>query len=398
MFQRKRICQLICAAVFVGGLTGCASSAPAVPDTVMSAGDGTLAATDTGIYELQTVFPDSVNLFYTDVETKERIFLCANPNCSHNDETCTSYIANPSAMFPPMLLRTEDQLLVFFTEPTDASGPHAMTMDFDGSNRKDVFELSANQQPLGGFYIAGNRLWFDLMETDETGSNTYQLWCADLQKCHAEKEMDLGTDAEHFTLCGCTDEELCFRRVSEEGSSYCMYSLQEHAMQDPFYVDSSVSGNSFVSDGYLFALDEASQAVIRTNLATNEQATCRFLMKEGYGAPDMRYLFDGNLLLTETQNESTDGHYDICAYVLNFQTGDCAEMTLRTAYNDRPVVVLSEVGDLCYVAVDYKDDSAAENVPAAESGSVTNVYAFIAKQDYLNSNSSGYQRINDCMG
>lgn len=67
-----------------------------------SAGDGLYVTTDSGIYELQTVFPDSANIFYTDANTKERIFLCANPNCTHADESCPSYIATPSAMFPPI--------------------------------------------------------------------------------------------------------------------------------------------------------------------------------------------------------------------------------------------------------------------------------------------------------
>ena len=78
---------------------------PASNNVFTSAGDGLYVTTDSGIYELQTVFPDSANIFYTDANTKERIFLCANPNCTHADESCPSYIATPSAMFPPMLLR-----------------------------------------------------------------------------------------------------------------------------------------------------------------------------------------------------------------------------------------------------------------------------------------------------
>ncbi len=35
--------------------------------------------TDSGIYELQTVFPDSANIFYTDANTKERIFYVRTP-------------------------------------------------------------------------------------------------------------------------------------------------------------------------------------------------------------------------------------------------------------------------------------------------------------------------------
>lgn len=73
---------------------------PASNNVFTSAGDGLYVTTDSGIYELQTVFPDSANIFYTDANTKERIFLCANPNCTHADESCPSYIATPSAMFP----------------------------------------------------------------------------------------------------------------------------------------------------------------------------------------------------------------------------------------------------------------------------------------------------------
>ena len=47
---------------------------PASNNVFTSAGDGLYVTTDSGIYELQTVFPDSANIFYTDANTKERIF------------------------------------------------------------------------------------------------------------------------------------------------------------------------------------------------------------------------------------------------------------------------------------------------------------------------------------
>lgn len=39
---------------------------PASNNVFTSAGDGLYVTTDSGIYELQTVFPDSANIFYTD--------------------------------------------------------------------------------------------------------------------------------------------------------------------------------------------------------------------------------------------------------------------------------------------------------------------------------------------
>lgn len=52
---------------------------PASNNVFTSAGDGLYVTTDSGIYELQTVFPDSANIFYTDANTKERIFYARTP-------------------------------------------------------------------------------------------------------------------------------------------------------------------------------------------------------------------------------------------------------------------------------------------------------------------------------
>lgn len=198
---------------------------PASNNVFTSAGDGLYVTTDSGIYELQTVFPDSANIFYTDANTKERIFLCANPNCTHADESCPSYIATPSAMFPPMLLRVGDQLLVVFTETTDSSNPHGMLMNMDGSNRRTVFELASNQYMQGGFCTSGNDLYFDLYEIDDSGNVTYQLWYVSFENGTSEKVMDLGSDSDHYSLCDGVNNELCFNHLSSDGISYCMYDI-----------------------------------------------------------------------------------------------------------------------------------------------------------------------------
>ena len=390
----------LCGALTACCLTGCgaarsgdpglsAESGTAQPAAVSSAGDGVYVPTDEGVYELQSISPGSANLFYTDAATKSRIFLCADPGCSHDSDRCTSYIATPGASFPPLLLRGGDGLLVFFAETGEDSGPRAMTMDFDGSNRRTAFTLSAGQQPTGSFFLAGDRLYFDRMETGENGQNRYQLWCADLSAGKAEALLDLGVDGAYYALCGSAGDKLCFQQVTEEGLRYCMYSIRDNKLEQPFYTDRSASGNSLVGGGYLFTIDETARTATRLDLATGEQLTCAFSLKEGYGAPSLRYLFDGKLLLTAASTQSTGGSYDLCAYVLDFPAGSCTEMTLRTPFNDRPVMVLSQVGELCLVASDYRIDSGTD-LPA-------NVYSFLSRQDYLNSNPDGYLPVNDCV-
>ena len=63
-------------------------------------------------------------------------------------------------------------------------------------------------------------------------------------------------------------------------------------------------------------------------------------------------------MITEAQTLAadipTDGSYDMCSYILDFDTRNCTEFTLQTPYNNRPVYVLTTIGDTCYVATDYK--------------------------------------------
>lgn len=413
----KSICKLLSLSLIVACLGGCsaanketASSSLAtssaadstISNTFTSAGDGLYVTTDSGIYEIQTVFPNSASIFYTDVNTKERVFLCANPNCTHADESCSSYIATPSAMFPPMILHVGNQLLIVFTETTDSSNPHGMLMNMDGSNRRTVFELASNQYIQGGFCSSGNDLYFDLYEIDDNTNITYQLWHTNFQNETFEKVMDLGSDDSHYSLCDGVGNELCFNHISSNGISYCMYDPQSQKMLDPFYIDNSASGNSMIQDGYLFVLNEQDNSVQRIRLSDKTQTSATYTVKDGFGAPSMRYLFDGNLLITEAQTAGidvpTNGSYDICSYILDFDTSNCTEFTLQTPYNNRPVYVLTTIGNFCYVATDYKTytpTSVSEDGTVSDFDYVANIYAFITKQDYVNSNRNGYLMIND---
>ena len=254
----------------------------------------------------------------------------------------------------------------------------------------------------GGFCTSGNDLYFDLYEINDSGNVTYQLWYVSFENGTSEKVMDLGSDSDHYSLCDGVNNELCFNHLSSDGISYCMYDPQSKTMSDPFFVDSSSSGNSMIQDGYLFVLDEQASSVQRIRLSDKEQASASFTVKEGFGAPSMRYLFDGNLMITEAQttasNIPTAGSYGVCSYILNFGTRNCTEFTLQTPYNNRPVYVLTTIGDACYVATDYKTytpASVSEDGTVSNFDYVANIYAFITKQDYINSNQNGYSMVKD---
>lgn len=209
----KRSCKALCLGLALACLAGCGAQSTPEPTvdpftadltagkTITSAGSGDYVTTEAGIYELQAVFPRSVSLFYTDAATRERDFVCPDPDCEHADESCPSYIPAPPEMYPPVLLRIGDQLLVVFTENFGDSVPHAILMNMDGSEKRTVFEFSDDQSIPGTFCTTGNDLFFVLRDFSAPGNTPDQLWYANFENDSLGKVMDLADGDRKYSLC-----------------------------------------------------------------------------------------------------------------------------------------------------------------------------------------------------
>lgn len=375
------------------------SAAPASGAALTEAGNGVYVTTEAGIYEAQNVFADSANLMYTDLQTGERIFLCAQPNCAHNTESCPSYLATPGAMFPPMLLRAGDRLLVFYTESTAQSGPTLYSMALDGSEKAKVLELTANQTVMGGFVTDGTQLYFDVREVDPQGQARYLLLCADLAQNECRTVCELGGDSAQYRLMGCAGAKLVFQGVADGRLQYYLADPAAPAFDTPVFTDPDPSGSSMAADGCLFALDAEAHTVSRTDLVTGESATAAYPHQTGYDRPSMRYLYDGKVLVEEISSPA-EGQYETAAYWVDPAQNASREMTLRTPYNGNPVYVLADLGERVYVSTDYKmytPKASAQDGTQAEFDVVLNVYALMTKQDYEASNAAGYQLVRDVL-
>lgn len=375
----------------------CAASASGA--VLTSAGNGMYVTTEAGIYEVQNVFAGSANLMYTDLQTGERIFLCAQPSCAHNSESCPSYLATPGAMFPPQLLRAGNQLLVFYTESTAQSGPALYSMALDGSQKTKVLELGANQTVMGGFVTDGTQLYFDILEVDAQGHDRLLLLCADLAKNECRTVCELGSDGAQYQLMGCAGTNLVLQSVGAGRLQYYLADPAAPAFETPAFTDPSPSGSSMTADGYLFVLDEGAHTVTRTDFVTGGSVTAAYPHQIGFSRPSMRYLYDGKVLV-EGVGPVTDGQYEVAAYWVDPAQNTAREMTLRTPYNGNPVYVLADLGERVYVSTDYKmytPKASAQDGTQAEFDVVLNVYALMTKQDYEASNAAGYQLVRDVL-
>ena len=97
---------------------------------------------DDGFYSLrrnqETDSQDmSCNILYIDYATKKQIYLCAQPNCGHDNETCTSRIDAEYEMYTAALAIVGDKLAVIHL----GVKPYIDIMDLSGANKKTLCEF-----------------------------------------------------------------------------------------------------------------------------------------------------------------------------------------------------------------------------------------------------------------
>lgn len=121
----------------------------------------------------------STNLLYLDYATGQQVYLCSQPNCSHDTDACTSYL--PYSAGGILSSVVGDRLVLVFpgnlqeAAGTDTVLPHIETMGLDGSDRKTTVTFGANQVISRPLVTDGQYLYTRLSTTAEDGSFTAQL-------------------------------------------------------------------------------------------------------------------------------------------------------------------------------------------------------------------------------
>lgn len=145
---------------------------------------GTGAETGQGYY-YATASEDMThaNIKFIDKQTREEIFLCSNPGCEHNVDSCTSYISLANS-YSPELVCLKDKLVLFFpgmnAEQVQIK-PHIDTLNLDGTDRKTCYTFNANQEYSDGVAGENSELYLLVSTYTEEGAKT-ELTEIDIQE------------------------------------------------------------------------------------------------------------------------------------------------------------------------------------------------------------------------
>ena len=159
----KALCLAVIASLSLG-LSGCnsasansdpvsgseAAAAPNLPIVHLSPLDrlSSIALAEDGVFVLENLYADSQNILYIDAKTKQEVFLCSSPGCSHDTEACPSFLSAKGG-YGYQIACYQNHLFLFQNTSADGTAPFVMQLDINGENPQTICTLQSGESFSG---------------------------------------------------------------------------------------------------------------------------------------------------------------------------------------------------------------------------------------------------------
>lgn len=352
---------------------------------------GDTAASPEGLYEVCSVRLGSCNLLYVDAATRQETYLCVTPNCTHDSESCNSYLPLEEGRYGYQLFFFNGYLYAAQCTPIESQGPYLMRMDPDGTNREIVLELENGECFSGMLYGYGDRLLLQISRVDENGNSETCMEIFDPQTGERERLFSLQLEPggkERASLMGAAGTSLIFLKSDEEGRQYYKVDL---AKENPTLEQGQTNllGPEFdetslyctVQGDYFCTYDIAASRLSWENLLTGQKKEFPLPQLSGeetvYG---LALLYDDQFALSMSSSEKNSMNL-----LLNPGTGESTGVyyypTRESGYD-----ILADFGDelLYKVRTDERPLEGQAAYGLVGEVSYHNVYAMVSKEDFQN--------------
>lgn len=323
-----------------------------------------------GFYRMVPRADGANNLCYIDFATQQEIYLCSQPNCAHDTDSCTSWFPTSTGMHRP--IPVGDSLLVvhggapsLYQDLGDQALPHIDQMELDGSALEQVcqFDASFSIAPLVEDSMARDdrNLYFTLEEYRE--DDTIRWLCAydvEQKKVFCLSELEEVDEK----IVGCSDGLIVLSYVTEEYSyetsvldltcqilTYDVNSGQVNPVTTQQYVDTGVCWNSCY-----WVMDNA--ATLRSyDLQSGEmrsEASLEFLDALNLNEIQFDGLFEGKILIHSFVYDIETDHTELYYYAVDLSDGRAFPLAhvYQSIYGyDMPAIPCAESnGSLLYIS------------------------------------------------
>lgn len=358
--------------------------------------------TPNGLYTVETFRQGFANILYIDYATKQQIFLCDNPSCTHDNASCLSYIELDDGGVPPIVLTLGDQILLVRNGETTESPAGIWIADSNGANRRLLFTVQSGQYIGPGFYTDESEkviyfLLTEVKETEDTVEQNKYLCLFDLETEEIHQLIDLSeyglytTDRDCFIVYNVNEDLQQF---------YYVFPGYEQAAQisaEPFYSNDMREIGAFVKNGFIYSFSNETGILQCVDLSTGKETNfdlSAYVVQDGtIQTPDTRGPY-GQQLLVVTDENQPDGTIKPQYFSLDLESGKIsAPLTLCDSRGNN-IVPLAEVDDKFCVIYNYleQDVNFVSEDGVEQSTILIPCYALISQEDFYNS-IPNYQQI-----
>lgn len=350
-----------------------------------------------GFYEIVSLHAGYANIAYTDFETAQQVYVCSRPECEHDNESCTSYIEQ-QGFLPPSVAVLSGQQLLLISGPSDSQSTRFTIANMDGSGRRTLAELEANQTMVMNACTDGNYLIFDMREIDKDGNETLSLMELDLETGALAILCGLNDGSAYYQLESAAGEKLCFlhidMQVEKNNASYCLFEPSLRNLEEPFFSFTAGAGDAVMSGEFLLTIDHGTNLITRKNVLTQEEIMVPFTPVQSEFVPSLWPQFN-EMVFLEQVVPKTDEEPDSNRYYIDFEKRETIQVLLETAHYVRSVPVVGKYNDkLCVISDFVEHELLFEDQDGTMQTTqyVTWEYSMIDFEDYLHSKPN-YQKI-----
>ena len=372
------------------------------------------SGSDEGFYELIARQDGSANLRYIDYASAREIYLCAAPNCTHDSESCPSWLADPACT--PLVVG--DRLLLFYPYPSATAGRpmQILKAGLDGSDRQTLIEFDASESCRSLVSANDHLLVMLVTRTDDTG--------ADVEQGLVSVNLDTGERSSFYTV----PEGMSPQFLGMTESGYCiLYTVQE-TLPDEDFPDTEWSENRdkilssrvhhwtavplgggrgreifqaagdlqcMVADDGIYVFNVNTQELRRVTVPDGREETVAALPPQENWQPysavfDRKVgdwlLFSVSYYTDEINEETGNPHATDLSYAVNTVTGEQRQLQIQYDYygSSRACTVLARTDtDLFLLTSNYGGDQMHYGFQ----------YGIIPIQDYLDSNAAALRQV-----
>lgn len=381
-----------------------------------------------GFYEIFSNDDNSKNVMYTDYETQRQIYLCSQPNCLHNNESCTSWIKPEEQTVYPVAL---NQGIAFLYSGRDSFSKIEIA-DANGANRRVLTEFGSGVDIEPGAAVNDDFIVVKVNAytmKDDGQVNTAQSLVAVSLK-NGEKYKLYSTDEiQNLSPGEVGYVSLFFRGVTDTGFIVKTIRVNDYTVDEDMNVDTAFDAASAAQEHTIFEVPfdgsevktlltfhqdecfeepygdslfylknngEKQYSLERLNTQTMEHTTIisDFLetnLKTGISQAAFSDTFlverVGDFVILNTLSESSknnnaDMELIYQSYAVNINNGELKELTLGNYYNamQMPITILAQTEQ------DVLVHAKVENIETEGAFLATErSMALMTKEDYLKS-------------